>query len=67
MSERFTDKNRKDKLFNKIPTSRKKLYSWVYGPVIFKKERSKEIFHAFKQFLISEKCAISGWTNIEWF
>jgi hypothetical protein len=64
VSERFTDKNRKDKLFNKIPTSRKKLYSWVYGPVIFKKERSKEIFHAFKQFLISEKCAISGWTNI---
>ena len=64
VSERFTNNNNKEKLFSKIPTSRKKLYSWVYGPVIFKKEKSKEIFDAFKQFLISEKCAISGWTNI---
>ena len=64
VSERFTNNNNKEKLFSKLPTSRKKLYSWVYGPVIFRKELSKEIFTAFKQFLISQKCAINGWTNI---
>lgn len=64
VSERFTNNNNKEKLFSKIPTARKKLYSWVYGPVIFRKELSKEIFAAFNQFLISEKCAIDGWTNI---
>ena len=64
VSERFTNNNNKEKLFSKIPTARKELYSWVYGPVIFRKELSKEIFAAFNQFLISEKCAIDGWTNI---
>jgi len=62
--ERFSNNNNKGKLLNKIPTSRKKLYSWVYGPVIFKKDLSKEIFVALKDFLISEKCAVDGWVNL---
>ena len=62
--ERFSKNNSKAKLLNSIPTSRKKLYSWVYGPVIFKKELSKEIFIAFRDFLISEKCAVDGWVNL---
>jgi hypothetical protein len=62
--ERFSKNNSKGKFLNSIPTSRKKLYSWVYGPVIFKEELSKEIFIAFRDFLISEKCAVDGWVNL---
>jgi len=60
---RFIQTNLKRKFFSKVPGIKKEEFRWVSGPIIFKPELSTEIYSSLKEFLLSKKAIVSGWTN----
>ena len=60
---RFMDHNSKSKIFKKIPGLKKKVFNWTYGPIIFEKSESSNIYLALNDFLISEKSVPNGWSH----
>ena len=59
-SSRFTNKTNRSKFLNKIPISKKILYKWTYGPIIFNSEYATEIYEKLGTYLHKQKIKISG-------
>ena len=62
-SPRFTKSNVKSKFFRNIPGLKKKILKWTYGPIIFEKDYSENIFSVFNDYLISENAVPNGWSH----
>lgn len=59
-SSRFKNKTNTSKFLNKIPISKKNLYRWTYGPLIFNSEHNSEIYSMLGEYFKKEKVKISG-------
>lgn len=57
---RFKDRGTKGKILKKIPGLKKKLCKWVYGPVIFDKNLSADIYSSLEKFLLSRNYVVTG-------
>ena len=57
---RFSQSNVKTNLLSKIPGTKKMIYRWVFGPIIFDKSYESEINKKLSEFLISKKCKVFG-------
>ena len=42
---------------------KKKVFNWTYGPIIFEKNNSSDIFSALNDLLISEKAVPNAWSH----
>lgn len=60
---RFTNNNTKSKFFRNIPGLKKKSFHWTYGPIIFEKNESSNIYATFSDYLISEKAVPNAWSH----
>ena len=47
-------------IFKKIQSSKKMVYKWTYGPIIFDSDYLCDIYSELGNFLRSEKCNVSG-------
>jgi lipid II:glycine glycyltransferase (peptidoglycan interpeptide bridge formation enzyme) len=61
--DRFSQNNIKSRFFSKSPFLKKKICSWAYGPIIFDKMYTDEIFNELKKFLDKENYIPSGWMH----
>lgn len=61
--ERFTNTSLKTNILKKIPNIKKMSFSWTYGPIIFDRTSSNEIYSVLSKFLISSKHIVSGWQH----
>ena len=57
---RFDKKKGISKVLKSLPGMKKLMYRWVFGPVIFEEEQTKEIHNTLEKFLTSEKCHVYG-------
>lgn len=57
---RFGKKDLKRKVLGKLPGTKKMVYWWLCGPVVFKPEYKNDICKALKQFLVSKNVRVSG-------
>ena len=62
-SQRFTKNNSKSKIFRNIPGLKKKIFNWTYGPIIFEKNDSSNIYSALNNYLISENAVPNAWSH----
>ena len=62
-SQRFNNQNTKSKILKNMPGLKKKVFNWTYGPVIFEKNNSSDIFSALNDLLISEKAVPNAWSH----
>lgn len=60
-SSRFHVGRKFNRIFNKIPKN--KILQWHYGPVIFNFEYANEISLQLKQYLLKQKCRVSGFSH----
>jgi len=60
---RFSNSSFRSRLLKKIPALKQLVYGWSYGPVIFDKSVSEEIYSVLGHFLIQSNRVISGWQN----
>ncbi len=56
---RFENKGNIGKFLKKLP-SKKNIYKWTYGPIIFDHKNINNIYKSFSDFLLSENCKVSG-------
>lgn len=56
---RFEKKGNIGKFLKKLP-SKKNIYKWTYGPIIFNHKNFNNIYKSFSDFLLSENCKVSG-------
>jgi len=60
ISSRLNKRTLMRKILKKILSEKMLKYSWSYGPIIFDKNYSSEIYGTLANFLILKKCKISG-------
>jgi len=61
--ERFRDTSLKTKIFGKTPGIKKKICTWLYGPIIFNTKLNHEIYKTLKKFLQTNGYLANGWTH----
>jgi len=57
---RFDKKKGISKLLNSLPGTKKQMYRWVFGPIIFESTLTNEIHESLGKFLISQNCRVYG-------
>lgn len=57
---RFKTKGHLGKIIKIIPSIKKSVYRWNYGPIIFDSQYKDQIISVFCDFLLSKKCMIFG-------
>ena len=57
---RFNKKDTVRKFLKKIPGSKKSIFRWVYGPVVFNDEFRNDILTNLRKYLLSKNCKVIG-------
>jgi len=57
---RFNKKGAVRKFLKKIPGSKKTIFRWMYGPVIFNDEFHNDILTSLREYLLSKNCKVIG-------
>jgi len=60
---RFASKSLRNSILSKLPFFKKNACYWTYGPIIFNKKYSSEIFQTLSNFLKKNEYVGSGWLH----
>jgi hypothetical protein len=51
------------KILNHVPTIKKSIHRWTYGPLIFDTKHTESIFAKLGKYFLEQRSQVSGWTH----
>jgi len=60
---RFSKIGKIGRFLKKISLPKSIVFNWSRGPIVFDENYKSEIFQELSKFLLSQKCAVLGWTH----
>lgn len=61
--DRFSKKSSPKKFFGKLMSKNNIVCQWEYGPIIFEKKFSSEIYEKLGEYFLSKKFLVTGWQH----